>query len=127
MRFGAVLRLMAAVAAAPWPAMAASSDLADRQSEAEKQQAALRDRIGSLQKDIDDREAARKEAADALKESESAISRINRRLRELADDNSHAEDELARSEERRVGKECDSTCRSRWSPYHQKKKKDTAT
>ena len=34
------------------------------------------------------------------------------------------EDELvkevvyARSEERRVGKECDSWCRSRWSPYH---------
>src|SRR3546814_12576378 len=28
----------------------------------------------------------------------------------------------ARSEERRVGKECVSTCRSRWSPYHSKKK-----
>src|SRR3546814_20236621 len=28
-----------------------------------------------------------------------------------------------RSEERRVGKECVSTCRSRWSPYHYKKKK----
>src|SRR3546814_19120332 len=28
---------------------------------------------------------------------------------------------LARSEERRVGKECVSTCRTRWSPYHQKK------
>src|SRR3546814_11620028 len=27
-----------------------------------------------------------------------------------------------RSEERRVGKECVSTCRSRWSPYHEKKK-----
>src|SRR3546814_16470451 len=27
----------------------------------------------------------------------------------------HSED---RSEERRVGKECVSTCRSRWSPYH---------
>src|SRR3546814_12340504 len=27
----------------------------------------------------------------------------------------------ARSEERRVGKECVSTCRYRWSPYHQKK------
>src|SRR3546814_1705312 len=28
-------------------------------------------------------------------------------------------DEVARrSEERRVGKECVSTCRSRWSPYH---------
>src|SRR3546814_13596526 len=25
-----------------------------------------------------------------------------------------------RSEERRVGKECASTCRSRWSPYHSK-------
>src|SRR3546814_12983355 len=24
----------------------------------------------------------------------------------------------SRSEERRVGKECGSTCRSRWSPYH---------
>src|SRR3546814_14190187 len=32
-----------------------------------------------------------------------------------------ADDVLAavvRSEERRVGKECVSTCRSRWSPYH---------
>src|SRR3546814_13518936 len=26
--------------------------------------------------------------------------------------------QLGRSEERRVGKECVSTCRSRWSPYH---------
>src|SRR3546814_6232070 len=25
---------------------------------------------------------------------------------------------IPRSEERRVGKECVSTCRSRWSPYH---------
>src|SRR3546814_14574866 len=30
---------------------------------------------------------------------------------------------VTRSEERRVGKECVSTCRSRWSPYHSKKKK----
>src|SRR3546814_10917753 len=28
------------------------------------------------------------------------------------------EEEPLRSEERRVGKECVSTCRSRWSPYH---------
>ena len=27
-------------------------------------------------------------------------------------------DHLARSEERRVGKECLRLCRSRWSPYH---------
>ena len=26
--------------------------------------------------------------------------------------------EILRSEERRVGKECASMCRSRWSPYH---------
>src|SRR3546814_12022236 len=29
-----------------------------------------------------------------------------------------------RSEERRVGKECVSTCRSRWSPEHKKKQKN---
>src|SRR3546814_16115762 len=37
---------------------------------------------------------------------------------------------LARSEERRVGKECVSTCRSRWSPYHKKntkRKKETGS
>src|SRR3546814_13465810 len=28
------------------------------------------------------------------------------------------EEAMRRSEERRVGKECVSTCRSRWSPYH---------
>src|SRR3546814_14845922 len=33
--------------------------------------------------------------------------------------------EETRSEERRVGKECVSTCRSRWSQYHSKKKKDS--
>src|SRR3546814_13912796 len=32
------------------------------------------------------------------------------------------ESEASRSEERRVGKECVSTCRSRCSPYHYKKK-----
>src|SRR3546814_12070663 len=35
-------------------------------------------------------------------------------------------DEGIRSEERRVGKECVSTCRSRWSRYHYKKKKSTS-
>src|SRR3546814_12550766 len=34
------------------------------------------------------------------------------------------EDYQDRSEERRVGKECVSTCRSRWSPVHKKKKKE---
>src|SRR3546814_15266666 len=39
----------------------------------------------------------------------------------------HAREQLCRSEERRVGKECVSTCRSRWSPSHYKKKKITNT
>ena len=30
----------------------------------------------------------------------------------------HPVTEIFRSEERRVGKECVTTCRSRWSPYH---------
>src|SRR3546814_16472886 len=35
---------------------------------------------------------------------------------------SRARTAVDRSEERRVEKECVSTCRSRWSPYHYKKK-----
>src|SRR3546814_2509171 len=38
------------------------------------------------------------------------------RAPELAGQHLHLD--LDRSEERRVGKECVSTCRSRWSPYH---------
>src|SRR3546814_11569408 len=36
----------------------------------------------------------------------------------IASDLREQDIEEARSEERRVGKECVSTCRSRWSPYH---------
>src|SRR3546814_4533558 len=46
---------------------------------------------------------------------------LRRRRGELAEfaaaDLAHAQC-FGRSEERRVGKECVSTCRSRWSPYH---------
>src|SRR3546814_21031305 len=37
----------------------------------------------------------------------------------------NAMDVAERSEERRVGKECVSTCRSRWSPNHYKKNRGT--
>src|SRR3546814_16144648 len=40
-----------------------------------------------------------------------SVRRISRYMLETVGD-------LTRSEERRVGKECVSTCRSRWSPYH---------
>src|SRR3546814_6194587 len=42
------------------------------------------------------------------------IKRFAARLWVHADHRMHG----GRSEERRVGKECVSTCRSRWSPYH---------
>src|SRR3546814_7812280 len=38
--------------------------------------------------------------------------------RRLAEIPTHVDMVNVRSEERRVGKECVSTCRSRWSPYH---------
>src|SRR3546814_2422991 len=38
--------------------------------------------------------------------------------RRLHGDDGQAATRSRRSEERRVGKECVSTCRSRWSPYH---------
>src|SRR3546814_14225863 len=43
----------------------------------------------------------------------------------LLDDSTRPQgwDDVLRSEERRVGKEWVGTCRSRWSPYHNKKKK----
>src|SRR3546814_1283894 len=40
----------------------------------------------------------------------------------VASDGMEVSGEEGRSEERRVGKECVSTCSSRWSPYHSKKK-----
>src|SRR3546814_15257968 len=36
----------------------------------------------------------------------------------LFEQESDAQGKVTRSEECRVGKECVSTCRSRWSPYH---------
>src|SRR3546814_7879101 len=39
-------------------------------------------------------------------------------LYEICDRVAVIADRRVRSEERRVGKECVSTCRSRWSPYH---------
>src|SRR3546814_14588684 len=38
--------------------------------------------------------------------------------KDLSDRLSVSTNTVKRSEERRVGKECVSTCRSRWSPYH---------
>src|SRR3546814_2413151 len=42
---------------------------------------------------------------------------LDRMLHMLVEEEASVDDVVARSEERRVGKECVSTCRSRWSPY----------
>src|SRR3546814_2189706 len=71
---------------------------------------------------------------EAVADGEQDVVRAGLRQREVvlhgaedeAADDVHEQDEDAgdgvplheRSEERRVGKECVSTCRSRWSPYH---------
>lgn len=71
-----------------------TADLADQRSAAEQQRADLRTRIQTLQKELDAREIVRKEASDALKASEVAISQTTRRLNELATQLKQARAEL---------------------------------
>ena len=71
-----------------------TADLADQRSAAEQQRADLRTRIQALQKELDAREIVRKEASDALKASEVAISQTTRRLNELATQLKQARTEL---------------------------------
>lgn len=78
------------------------ADLAAQQSQAAKEQAALRERIRLLQKQIDERESARKEAADALKVSEIAISSANRRISEFGAQLKQAETDLQDIQNRTV-------------------------
>src|SRR3546814_14145401 len=47
-----------------------------------------------------------------------AQDRYQQLYRDLAITDNRREQKRLRSEERRVGKECVSTCRSRWSPYN---------
>ena len=47
-----------------------------------------------------------------------AGSRIKGITVKIGGDTTKLQSALKRSEERRVGKECSVTCRSRWSPYH---------
>src|SRR3546814_13117817 len=49
------------------------------------------------------------------------ISKLLNQLLSISGKFAFNKEHQVRSEERRVGKECVSTCRSRWSPYHQKK------
>src|SRR3546814_13503447 len=57
------------------------------------------------------------ELADRQRDREGPAARVE--IEPLAADQ-RPDQHRQRSEERRVGKECVSTCRSRWSPYHSK-------
>ena len=55
----------------------------------------------------------------ALDEHRALVAKLREDLERTAQEvAAAAAADLERSEERRVGKECQSTCRSRWSPYH---------
>lgn len=73
--------LAAALAAAFWLALGAWAAPSPTATKAELDE--LRARIGALQQDIQRSEAHREDASDQLRETESAISESNRRLREL--------------------------------------------
>ena len=73
---------------------AATADIAAKQAQAERERVELRARIDLLQKELNEREALRKEAADALQVSEAAMSVIARRLGELGTQLRQAQAEL---------------------------------
>src|SRR3546814_15494803 len=68
---------------------------------------------------VDGRMTAVQVSGDFFLEPASALDAIDAELEGLPAD--------TRSEERRVGKECVHTCRSRWSPKHKKKKTNRRT
>ncbi|SHH24263.1 murein hydrolase activator EnvC family protein [Pollutimonas bauzanensis] len=89
-------RVSGFVVLALWAGLACGAEptLAQRQADARKQQTELRERIQALQKEIDSQESSRRDAAQDLKASESAISSINLQLSELAARQRKTEHEL---------------------------------
>src|SRR3546814_18131224 len=89
-----------------WSSDVCSSDLAE-----------VKESVGAMREDyehqLDARYAAARGFVDAIIHPEETADVLAMALRTA----------LHRSEERRVGKECISTCRSRWSPYQSKKQK----
>src|SRR3546814_71608 len=70
-------------------------------------------------------QTGREKAGDAYADARDRSQRIAARANEIVQEHpiaavagAVAAGAVIRSEERRVGRECVSTCRSRWSPYH---------
>src|SRR3546814_2823787 len=91
-----------------------------------KQKTAYEMRISDWSSDVCSSDLAERDV-DALVEIErlqrdQRLIVIHAQRRVIASSRSRSEQCVARrSEERRVGNECVSTCRSRWSPYHYNK------
>src|SRR3546814_21105041 len=104
-----------------WSSDVCSSDLAGAvQVDIDRQRLGDADRIAEL-----NRAAAREPRGDDILRQ---ITRdICRRAVDLGRILAAERAAAVRSEERRVGKECVSTCRSRWSPYTSKKKRKAQT
>src|SRR3546814_3065488 len=85
-----------------------------------KQKTAYEMRISDWSSDVCSSDLAARPAADRPHPADAAGGRLDRRLSRagLAGCRTAGRRGDTRSEERRVGKECVSTCRSRWSPYH---------
>src|SRR3546814_5572217 len=66
----------------------------------------------------DHRDLAGQDAGHATEQHAAAAIRLRKRGRPGLDREPARHFRHRRSDERRVGKECVSTCRSRWSPYH---------
>lgn len=72
-----------------------SSEVSEkRRNELQNQQKSLQEQLGSLKKQLSQAEASQHEASDALAASEEAISKANRRLRELGNERTRVENRL---------------------------------
>ncbi|HLR13184.1 MAG TPA: peptidoglycan DD-metalloendopeptidase family protein [Burkholderiaceae bacterium] len=93
-------RLLIAVSLLVWASQGAAADatLSQQQEAARREQAGLQERIRSLQEQIVRRDQQRQTADEALRESESAISRTSRRLVDLDAQRQAVEETLSRLE-----------------------------
>ncbi|WP_235471275.1 murein hydrolase activator EnvC family protein [Herbaspirillum hiltneri] len=85
---------LAAALCLPLPAAAQITERAKQKQVAEKERADLQQKLANLKRDIDKTETAKGNAADALAESEQAISKANRSLRELSQEQAGTEAKL---------------------------------
>lgn len=88
---GVAFFLLALACGTPGSGLAAEGDLQRRQAEAKRDQESLQARIARLQKQISGSESSRRDVSVALRESESAISELDRKLETLAADTRQAE------------------------------------